>query len=429
MFEYSRETSWAVDQVRFDYLGASYGGRGRLNWNADRGFHLDAFLDRHGVALPNTIEFGKLRVPAASEVRSIRMRLEGFGRAISPQLALGDQLELVSHSRLDVDFPWILFSRPIPKTTGSEKHYGSALLEVGKGLLFPDLLKKDVRVGEQPMKQSVSRGGIAYEDDSLKLRAWLESESQMRMEWVLTRNVWSKSDAWKYAEGAEAALSFLGGRTVGLLERRTRRGSKEYVERRKRRRVVYLGLLSLPPRQTRKPLLVDKDKFIRLVRFFMRDGRKASVARHMCAQMAEACQQQTRAAEELLCANILDAGLRTLAGKPYKRKYKATKIDANMDRFREKYLPGEDWKAACERALQGYHRLRHRNAHPDWLTEEGGGLSDTELAKGLDDMIHLTWFYGYMVLALAGFENLEPKFPTAHGEWAPLLTYTSGSTT
>jgi len=424
MFEYSQDTSWAVDRVRFEYLGRRYHGRGLLKWSIEQGFHLDAFLDSHGTALPNRIQFGKVRVPAPSELRSVRMRLEGFGHAITPQLTPGDQLELIGHSRLDVDFPSLLFSRPFSQPTRSEKYYGAGLFELGEGLVLPDRLERVLRLSGQQIQFGVSAGGIKYEDESLKLRAWLESQTQLRMEWTLSGNAWCRTDAWKFAEGAEAALSFLGGRTVRLLERSTRRGSKEYIERRKRLQPVYLGILSLPPRATWKPQRIDKGEFVALTRFFTSGGKDTLVAQRMCVQMAEVCRQDTLAAKELLCANILDAGLRTLAGKPYKRSDPSTKIEANMAMFCAKYFSNDVWKGCCEGVVATYHDLRHRNAHPDWLTTEGGGLSDNQLERSLDGMIRLSWFYGYMILAMAGFKSLEPKFPCPHKDWDPLITIT-----
>jgi hypothetical protein len=44
-------------------------------------------------------------------------------------------------------------------------------------------------------------------------------------------------------------------------------------------------------------------------------------------------------------------------------------------------------------------------------------------------MLQLTWFYGYMILAMAGVPNLEPKFPAPHREWKALMTYSSESST
>lgn len=428
MFEYSRERSWAVENVRFEYLGGSYRGRGRLIWDPERGFHLDAFLDRDGVALPRTIEFGKLGVSGPPELRAVRMSLEGSGRAISPRVRLGDQLELSAHCRLDIDFPSILFSRSIPQRVGSEEYRGGALFEVGKSLVFPDSLVQELRLNERPVKKTYTAGGIAYNDDSLRLYAYLVSESQMHMEWVLTGTGWSKADAWNYAEGAQAALSFLSGRTVRLLERTTRRGAHEYFERRKQPDIVQLGLLSLPPRGTRSPERIDKATFVQLARFFTqgRDSTKVLVCRQILAQMTEASQQQTRAGQELLCANVLDAALRTLiAGKPYDIRDGSTKLPAVMNKFRQKYLSARVWKRPCKRVVEAYNDLRHRNAHPDWLTTAGGGLSDSGLQKSLDYMICLAWFYGYMILSLAGFKKLKPKFPGPHKEWPAILTFTS----
>lgn len=426
MFDYLRDTSWAVDHVRFEYLGGIYRGRGRLSWNPNRGFHLDAFLDRQGLELPSTIEFGKIRGPDPSELRSVRMRLEGGGRAITPQLALGDQLELTAHSRLDIDFPSFLFTRAFPVSAHREKYFGSAVFDVGKGLVFPDRVDRDVRVNDQLIKQNLSSGGISHEDDSLKVRAWLEPEGQMHMEWSLSANAWSRTDAWTYAEGAEAALSFLAGRTVRLLERTTRRGGREYRQRIKRRPCVKLGILSLPPRQHRSPDQIDKEQFIRLARFFTLGGQEAHVARHICAQMAEATRQETRAAQELLCSTILEAALRTIDGHPFSAGDKTWNIRTSMQRFRIEHL-SDAWTSACDAALDVRKRLRHRNAHPDWLTTEGGGLSDAGEGKRLDDMIRLAWFYGYMILALAKFRNLEPKFPASYKTWKPILTVTRSS--
>ncbi len=39
------------------------------------------------------------------------------------------------------------------------------------------------------------------------------------------------------------------------------------------------------------------------------------------------------------------------------------------------------------------------------------GLSEKKLTESLNDMILLSRFYGYMILALAGFDNLKPEFP------------------
>lgn len=78
--------------------------------------------------------------------------------------------------------------------------------------------------------------------------------------------------------------------------------------------------------------------------------------------------------------------------------------------FKKKYF-SEKWSPACESALKVYARLRHRNAHPDWLTTPNGVLSKEELKQSTKDLVLLSRFYGYMILALAGFKDLESLFP------------------
>lgn len=36
--------------------------------------------------------------------------------------------------------------------------------------------------------------------------------------------------------------------------------------------------------------------------------------------------------------------------------------------------------------------------------------------------ILLSRFYGYMILALAGFKDLEPKFPIPFNKWGAIMT-------
>lgn len=52
------------------------------------------------------------------------------------------------------------------------------------------------------------------------------------------------------------------------------------------------------------------------------------------------------------------------------------------------------WEPACDKALQVRDRLRHRNAHPDWITHAGGSLSKAEWQQSIEDLTFLSRFYG-----------------------------------
>lgn len=424
VFGYSRKMDWALSKIRFEYAGGRYDGRGLLSWNPTRGFHVEAFLSRHGTPLPHKLEFGKVGFAQPNQVRAIRMGLGDGTWACSGPIRINDHLETVNDPpRLCASFPSVLFIRPNAPRAIDSKHYGSAVLDIGKGLVFPEVLTKETRVGDSTLGCQMSASGLNYEADGVGLRAFVEPGGHLKATWRLTAPDWTAADAWGWGQALADSLSFLGGRTVKLLERTTHRRGREYSERRRCGKVQRLGLLSMAPRETHAPVRIDKQQLIAMTRFFLKGGKEADVARRMCTQMALACRQPVPAAQELLCANILDAALRTLLNLPYK---KCKKIERLMSKFRDHYLSDTRWDDACEQALAAYRRLRHRNAHPDWLIDQGGALSRQTLETRFDDLIRLAWFYGYMILALAGLQDLEPKFPASHKNWNPVLTVASG---
>jgi uncharacterized membrane protein len=130
--------------------------------------------------------------------------------------------------------------------------------------------------------------------------------------------------------------------------------------------------------------------------------------------MADASRQNTTQGKELLLATILEAIFRTINQRPFKvgDYYPAKKRQADMLKFRIEFL-SDKWIDSCSKALELHEKLRHRNAHPDWLTSDDGALSKTRLQESYADMIYLSRFYGYMILAMAGFKDLEPWFPVA----------------
>jgi hypothetical protein len=128
--------------------------------------------------------------------------------------------------------------------------------------------------------------------------------------------------------------------------------------------------------------------------------------------MADAARQETTQGHELFLSTILEAIFRTINNRPFIAggHYGREDREKDMASFQQKFLAAK-WDLACKKALELHARLRHRNAHPDWLTTPSGALSKKELKESTKDLIFLSRFYGYMILALAGFKDLEPLFP------------------
>ena len=172
------------------------------------------------------------------------------------------------------------------------------------------------------------------------------------------------------------------------------------------------------------PITAGNDHFVKLTNYFTNEGEHAETCRNIFRQIVAASQQQTRPGKELMLSTILEAVLRNVDERPFVEGDGTWDIGESLRNFQKKYF-SQTWEDACNKALRARKRLRHRNAHPDWLFSQGGSLSDEEMEKSLDDMIFLSRFYGYMIKALAGFRNLKPEFPKPYKEWEPMMVRTS----
>lgn len=414
--DYLRETEYALDRIYFDYLGGRYQGRGIMRWKPDDGFRIEAFLERHGASLPRRVEFGKVRITNKSDVRSIRMRLGQSVWALAPNVPLNDHLELLMGNRLAVNVNRVLFSQAGPDHK-QPNWYGSAIYGTKSKLLLPDNVDSEVRVKGQRVSSGSTAAGIWYEDDQKQriVGRWIEG-NLLEIHWKLSNSLWSRTHNWRWPEAAQDALSILFGETIWLLQREIQREGRRYVEVRRRR-----GLASLGHFAPFDDDHLDKSVFAHLAEFFTRDEPHADVCRRIFSQMVEASRQQSWQATELLLSTICEAALRTVYEHPFQEGGGSWNADKNIERFRRDYL-SDKWKKVCDRVIEVRKRLRHRNAHPDWLDGAGGSLSEERLAESLDDMVFLSRFYGYMILSLAGFKNLEPVFPRPHNEWKPIMT-------
>jgi hypothetical protein len=216
-------------------------------------------------------------------------------------------------------------------------------------------------------------------------------------------------------------MSILSGQTVNLLRREVRMNGRRCTEMRRQPKTLSVGLMSPFLEQRDK---IDKEILFKPVPFFARNDRRARICRHIWQQILEASRQAGQQATELLMSTILEAALRTFDGYSFS-KNKSWDLKKSMKKFQSEYLP-VGWSNACDKLKVVRERLRHRNAHPDWLYKGGGSLERQHVTASLDDLIFLSRFYGYMILALAGINDLEPRFPGPHQDWNPLMTVAIG---
>lgn len=379
-----------------------------MTWEPDVGFHIEASSSRNGTIDPKKITFGGETVET---IPNILLKPQGYDRAVAMPVTPINPLTIFLSKRLSVNCNRVVFFQNSRPSLNTKDFRASAVYNVGGNPVFPDSLYTETHIkyknGDRKIASSAARTAIWYEDPQGKnLSGHMISKDTFNLNWVFPNENYTKKDCWNWAESFRYALSILSGQTVQLLQREMEIGSYKRTEKKKRKFAKTLWPLKPFPYAYQ----LHKEYLIKLAEFFSSESKESYVCRNIFNQMANASQQQTLEGAQLLLSTILEAALRTLYNHPFSENSKDTfKRSKCMNQFKKAYL-GTEWSEDCKKALDVFERLRHRNAHPDWLISESGTWSSQALEKDLDDMVFLSQFYGYMIKALAGYKNMQPNF-------------------
>jgi hypothetical protein len=386
--DYLRPTEYVLTRVAFDYLGGRYVGRGLLRWNHQEGWRLDAPVERLGEPLPG-FGGGYVGIIKKSHFRSIRMKAGRTRRSwiLAPSVLMLERFDVPGEGRISTGTRRVLFLDRADPAVPDATWNGSTIFRMA---------------GEWLERRSTASGLLYEGEDGQRVVGRVVNGEFLELNFALPKSVWSKTEAWEWAVGARTALAICLGRTVGLLERtiqRNNRRFREVIAQQEVRKLGYLALLNGGPR-------VNQPTFIALANYLARGGLRAEVCRNIFDQMDAAAAQRNQQARELLVATVLEAALRTLEQHPFRGGDKFN-VKHALKRFQQTYLTAE-WEKPVQRAYRTHYTLRDRNAHPDWLFEERGALSDENRTQSVEDIGFLSRFYGVMILALCGAEDLDP---------------------
>ena len=416
MIHYDTPTDHVIDDLSFRFGSHRFFGRGVIQWRPDEGFRIEAPLTREGPPLPPAIGIGRLKVVDRSGFTRVRMKLRHGGVAIVRVLI--DESNLYGYDRLSLLARHVSFRYRQPADYGSLRN-AEALVRIADKFPLDGRLERVTYINGHKIENRYELGLGLRDENKNELRLVSADRDRLRIYFSAEQRCAKWHRVTKFPAAVADALSIMTSQTVTLLHSKVHRRDLEYEE-------VYvpdepkslnpLWLFSGPAR-------VNASGLLRFVEFLLGRGVKQDVCRQIFWQVADASSQSRSHSAELLCGTVLEAALRTLDGRPFipgggNAHYS---VQDALEQFRATYLT-EQWKPACERAILAWKNLRHRNAHPDWLREGGGALSLQQREKALDDMIFLARLYGYMILALAGDDAIQPNFPPSHKQWAPMMT-------
>lgn len=408
MRDYWKPTIFSLSRVSFDSRGVRYTGRGRMNWNHETGFKIEAAVERdiEPADSPRRRDVvGLLGLPNHERKRAIRLNLskttrghtcvylDSLDRMIEPE----KWLSLTAHR--------IVINEPSYLSDNQKWWYSRAFYSTVEELHFPDSISTEVKLNDYTLEKSDSIGGLIFENEDMVVRGRMLQKDQLEITWSLARSRFTRQHCWRWADAVGYALSILSFDSIKLLQHQVDRGAHRRTDIRKyeeAKRIRYGGGWSLQ---------IHHQELIELSTFLATDHENGLICRRMFEQMVEADRQKPYYTSELILSTILEATLRTLYNKPFQDKGPKEKfvVRQYLTKFLKDYLTVE-WEKACEEAIHAQRRLRHRNAHPDWLETGGGSLSIEQKEQSMKDAVYLSWFYRYMVLAISGNKTIEPKF-------------------
>jgi hypothetical protein len=149
--DYTEERLYYLDHVAFCYHEGHYTGRGIMSWEPQKGFHIEAFVDRQGARIEQ-LDYGKPGVVPRTEITSIRMNPEGGCWAVSPRVSLLRCLRLIDERpKLSVDVSRVIFREP--DRYPGDSWSGTAFLATENELNLPGCVSEVTRIGDHVIRR------------------------------------------------------------------------------------------------------------------------------------------------------------------------------------------------------------------------------------------------------------------------------------
>jgi hypothetical protein len=423
--DYFSEQKFILDKIKFRYLEGWYEGKGYLFWEPEKGFRLEAFVDRKGGQLTGTFS-DELRLIPKSEHVNIRMKPRNLRWAIAPHVPIFDKIYLLKEHQLSVSVPQVIFCDSFQINSDDKKLFdlqktgGEAFFQTSRKHRLHRGMELKIKISGEDFRHIPPESAFRESNDDFTIVGYFVAENCLKIEFSRLKRV-AKSYLRSWLDAIGVALSFYYGETIELQYSKFGNYRNQFVEYRNLDSVRRFGVL----KPFESPIVVDSQSITNLANFLAETSTEAKVCHNIYLQVVEASQQKSWAARELLLATILEAALRTLNNDPFVQgKSKSDVVIRYLSPFvNDKILAAVDdeqrkanWKKVRRNVEKFLVKLRHRNAHPDWLTGEHGSWSHEQLEESFYMQRFMAWFYGYMILAMAGCKNLEPIFPESPEE-------------
>jgi hypothetical protein len=282
------------------------------------------------------------------------------------------------------------------------------------GYSFPSTIETSEFIDGNLLNKSLKRNAIFYEENEIRLNAWLKDDEYFEYHFSLKKEKYSQKYAIYYPIGLQNAISFLFGVNAKRLKTQVTTRNSNIIEVHK-----YSDPEKMTIYDSLKTFQVYDADLVKILADFFTKGylnkdlyKESFVCSMILKQLIEAEKQKSQTAQELLTSTILESVLRTLYDIPFSSSGKSLSIKNYLYGKLKKTLSLDDsWDNVLEKVFQAHENMRHRNAHPDWLVSENDVYSDKKISDTFHDLRILIKFYQQIILIMAGIEDVKPELP------------------
>ncbi len=401
ILSYTEPSDLVVREAVFDHRGGRYIGKGWLRWNPEDGAKIDLVVERTGPPLPRRLGFGYVGWLRPEHYTTIRMQVDGFDWVIAPHVGLVDRMDVTVGSYLSETVRRVIWRREQSSSKrGCSGHVTLAFHE--RSELFAPVTRMTHVDDRQVQRQWRPKDGLLATAEDLEVCGRLDDKHRATLTWTAPGTAIPRKRTWAFGYALRAALSLCTGCTARVLERHMARDGREYCELQPRYEPGWLSGLEWFSSDGRP----TAEECLRFALALSEDETLLTMAWGVLVQLADSNEQRAWGTSELLVAVVLEGILRTLDGVPF-RPREAYPIDQALLRLRVSHFTMVS-EEQCSDALAAHRRLRHRNAHPEWLSLERR-LSREQLTQATDDMAFLSKLYGRIIFCVAGFADVAAR--------------------
>ncbi|MCD6115553.1 hypothetical protein J7K93_00935 [bacterium] len=396
----NENSEFDVQQVNFNYHGRYYVGNGTLKWDPNDGFFLTADIEPDS----NIGEFS-FGGPSIISRTFIYLKIDKNHFGICPHVFIdtGVELELYLKNKIDISFPNLLIYTPVSYKKERGSHSGTCVFSIAKDTRLPDTIAESLKINDEIFSNRKSLSGLLVEDDKIKLRGYINNDGNLELSWTLKSNIYNLNDEWRLPKALRTALSICIGQSIEILSielNQHHRTIMSYSKYRGPEVLHYFAPISSD--------IFSKELFSHIFYNQLEKKDYYVIVHKLFYRIVDTFKAKNFDLWVYMISTALEATLRTYDNKPFRQVKKEDNFDIvySLRNLKQIYFSDnhiKKYRKIFKKVLEYYNKLRHRTVHPDWINESADSKVSYEM------ILFLVKFYGYLIKALVGYKDLEPK--------------------